>query len=239
MNTNYNILDWDSQFFGYKIACMKAWKLETKRLHEIIGDLYKNKISLVYCYSNPNDKISNKSLLNICGTLTDQKITFCKHVKTDNNFLWPDYIKPYRLNYASNKLKLLSLQSGLYSRFNVDPNFINNEYEKLYLEWIDKSVKKYISKEILVYYKDNDEKGFVTLDIDAELGTIGLFAVDELERGKSIGKNLMNAALHYFEGKNVVRVEVVTQKTNIIACEFYNSMNFKIKNVENIYHLWM
>jgi len=239
MENSYRILDWDSQFFGYAIACLKPWKLESKRLNEIIADLHKNHIKLAYVYINPEDDISNRSLINISGFLADEKITFFAKIKEENNFVCSDYIKPYKLIYATDKLKLLALQSGLYSRFKVDPHFVNDEYKKLYLEWIEKSVKKIISNEILIYYKDNNEKGFITLGIKDGIGTIGLIAVDELERGNSIGRELMNAALYYFTTGKVNCVEVVTQKANKVACEFYRSLGFEVKSIENVYHLWI
>ena len=40
-----------------------------------------------------------------------------------------------------NTLKSLALSSGQYSRFNIDKNFVNNEYEILYNRWIEKSVE--------------------------------------------------------------------------------------------------
>ena len=162
-----------------------------------------------------------------------------KFLTEESNFVFSDLIRPYKLNYSSDKLKILALQSGLYSRFKIDLRFDNGEFQKLYSEWIEKSVKKIISKEILVYYKQNDEKGFVTLDIKAGIGSIGLIAVDELERGNSIGKELMNAALYFFKNQNVNNIEVVTQKANVIACKFYKSLGFEVKSIENIYHIWI
>jgi len=70
-------------------------------------------------------------------------------------------------------------------------------------------------------------------------GSIGLVAVDEKERGNSIGKELMKAALWTFKENGVHTVEVVTQKANRIACAFYKSLGFKVGKVENIYHLWI
>ena len=173
------------------------------------------------------------------GFLADKKITFINEITQENNFVDSDYIKPYKLNYASEKLKLLALQSGLYSRFRIDPYFNKDEYQKLYLEWIKKSVQKIMATEILVYYKDNDEKGFVTLGITDGIGSVGLIAVDELERGNSIGKKLMFAALNYFKENKINVVEIVTQKANTVACGFYQSLGFKKKNIVNVYHIWI
>jgi dTDP-4-amino-4,6-dideoxy-D-galactose acyltransferase len=239
MDYNYSILNWDSQFFGYKVASLKPWKLESRRLKELIAEMKMNDITLAYFFVNPDDTVSINALLNISGFLADEKISFIANIKDVNNFVFSHNVKPYKLNYSTDNLKLLALQSGLFSRFKVDPNFINDEYVKLYIEWIEKSVKKIVAKEILVYYKDNIEKGFVTVEIKDMIGSIGLIAVDESERGNSIGKELVNAALSFFGEHKVDQVEVVTQMANKVACKFYQSLGFSIKSIENIYHIWI
>lgn len=239
MENNYKILEWDSQFFGYKVAYLKPWNLEPARLKEIIADMKNNGVALAYCSVNPDDEVSNLSLANDNRFLADQKITFFTSIEDEHNYIFSGNIMPYKSEYTSEKLKSLALQSGLYSRFKVDPHFVNGEFEKLYAEWIEKSVKKNISDEILVYYLHDDEKGFVSLGVKNGIGSIGLIAVDELERGKSIGKELMIAALDFFKTKKLSEVEVVTQKANYIACEFYKTLGFGVKSIENIYHLWI
>lgn len=239
MKQNYSLLNWDTKHFGYRIASVKPVNLEQKDLEILISELGNNNIRLAYCFADPTDRISNNSLILAGGFLADEKITWVMHLEQDSTFEFSSSICPYKLNYTSEKLRLLALQSGIYSRFRLDNNFVNNEYEQLYSEWIDKSVNKEMADEILVFYKDDDEKGFVSLAFKNEVGSIGLVAVDEMERGQSIGKELMKAALAAFKEKGLRRVEVVTQKANRIACEFYKAMGFTVGNVENVYHLWI
>lgn len=239
MENNYRILDWDSEFFGYKIASLGTHNLKLAHLKEILSDMQRNHITLAYCFVKPDDELSNSSLRECSGFLADEKITFIIYLSEVMRKVYSDYIEPYRLNATSDKLRLLALQSGYYSRFRIDPKFCNNEYQKLYLEWIDKSVSKLMSDEILVFYKNDDEKGFVTLGIKDGVGSIGLIAVDEFERGNSIGKELMNSAFSFFLSKHINHVEVVTQKANNVACEFYQSLGFSVKRIENVYHLWI
>ncbi|MFZ4706092.1 MAG: GNAT family N-acetyltransferase [Bacteroidales bacterium] len=236
---NFNLLKWDTEQFGYKIASVRPVSLEQKNLELLINELENINVKLAYCFVDPSDLISNNSLINSGVFLADEKITFITTIEKDSTFEFSSCIAPYKLNYTSEKLKSLALQSGLYSRFKMDINFVNHEYEQLYSEWIDKSVKMEMADEILVYYKEDDEKGFVTLNIKNGVGSIGLVAVDEKERGNSIGKELMKAALWTFKNKGICTVEVVTQKANRIACEFYKALGFTIGNVENIYHLWI
>jgi dTDP-4-amino-4,6-dideoxy-D-galactose acyltransferase len=233
------LLEWDTMHFGYKIASVRIPKLTEKDLRRLINDLQIDNYRLAYCYVDPSDEISNNSLLNTCGFIADEKVLFIKKIGKLDNLMHSSNICSYKSDFTSEKLKLLAFQSGMYSRFKLDEKFVNNEYEKLYFEWIDKSVKKEIADEILVYYKDKEEKGFVTLSMKNKIGSIGLIAVDEKERGNSIGKELMKAAFSTFKAKDILNVEVVTQKANTRACEFYKSLGFEVGTVENIYHLWI
>ena len=238
MKNYFDILEWDSKFFGYKIASIHPSKLESDDLHNIVIELAKNDVKLAYCFINPDDAVSINSVRNASGLLVDEKVTysiqgFSEVISVTNP------IKPYILEYPTENLRFLALQSGTYSRFKVDPNFKNNEYENLYVEWIKNSVKKSISGENLIYYEGDEEKGFITLAIKNNIGSIGLIAVDEKERGKSIGKKLVNAAFVYFKANGIDKVEVVTQKANKTACLFYESLGFEVKSIIYIYHLWI
>ena len=239
MDIKYNFLKWDSEQFGYKIVSVHPEAMEFDDLVALIAELSNNKVKLIYFFIDPSDNTSNQSLIRISAFLADEKITFHTQLRQTKQFDYSSSIIPYKLGYTSEKLRFLALQSGIYSRFKLDTRFVNHEYEMLYNEWIDKSVKKDIADDILVYYKDDDEKGFITIETQKPIGYIGLIAVDEKERGNSIGKELMNAALAKFIEKGISNVEVVTQKANIIACKFYETLGFEIKNVVNVYHLWI
>jgi len=241
MNDVFKILEWDSKFFGYKVASLRLQNHKFNKVGTIIKKLKEQDVRLAYIFVSPEDEISNYNIMKLSGLLVDQKITF--FIRLNEAETYPDckFIKPYTLNYSSEKLKLIALQSGIYSRFKVDPNFKNKEYEKLYTEWIDKSVRREIADEVLVYReeKDGDEKGLITLGTKGNSGSIGLLAVDEAARGKSIGRKLVQSSFLYFKEKRISIVEVVTQAENKSACGFYGSMDFKFKETINIYHLWI
>lgn len=239
MQNNYKILNWDSQFFGYKIAAIQANNLKLEDLKKIITKLKNQNVKLSYCFADPADELSNFSFESVSGLLVDKKVTFFKEISENDSITGSQFIKSYNRDYVSDKLKSLALQSGIYSRFNVDQNFKNREFEKLYIAWISKSVQKEIAKEVLVYYENDDEKGLITLGLKDNSGSIGLLAVDEKERGKSIGKKLVQSALIYFKKKKANIVEVVTQIENKSACGFYESLGFEVKSLVNIYHLWI
>lgn len=234
----FRILEWDTGFFGYKVAELLPSGLRAYTPAELLSVLKKEEISLAYCFASPDDVLLNQHLAEAGAFLADAKITFSRQVSGESDFTPSPFIRSLPVMEPSKKLRSMALQSGVYSRFKVDPGFHEHEYERLYDEWIYKSVQRTISKEVLIFEKEGDEKGFITLQIKNSVGSIGLIAVDENARGASVGKELVNASFHFFQSHQIATVEVVTQQANQIACNFYKSMGFDIKTIINVYHLW-
>jgi len=239
MESGLSILKWDSSFFGYKVATLRPANLSKAEAGNIIQQLKDSQVKLLYIFVAPEDHESNDTLFKYSAKLVDEKVTYIKTINKNIDLDKDICIRPYGLDKPNLKLKELTLQSGIYSRFKVDTNFKNNEFENLYTEWIEKSVRKEFADEVLVYSDKLGIKGFVTISVRSDTGTIGLIAVDESERGKSIGKKLMNAAMLYSLMKGACIAEVATQKANEGACRFYKSIGFEVKNIVNVYHLWI
>jgi dTDP-4-amino-4,6-dideoxy-D-galactose acyltransferase len=66
-----------------------------------------------------------------------------------------------------------------------------------------------------------------------------LIGVDQGYRGEQIGTKLINQALSYFKKTGKFEVQVVTQKANVLACNFYTKNGFHLVNTINVYHLWI
>lgn len=236
----FQILDWDSNFFGYKIAKIVASNLNQSELKTLLTKLYKLNIKLVYWFIDPNDKASNKTAKKNGGFLADDKIIYKINLsnydfqKLDNQHLQSYLDKPINENILS-----LTLQSGYYSRYRQDKKFVHNEFTKLYKRWIERSLNGEIAKDVIVYFENVTEKGLATLEIENNYGNIGLLAVDKKYRGKSIGRQLANAALIKFKAYGINKVKVTTQKKNTAACKFYEKIGFVKESVQNVYHFWL
>ena len=231
-------LEWDSTFFGFRVSKLSLKNCNVEELKIILKHSINKQNKLTYCFVSPEDEISNNSIIRLGGTLVDIKVNFRLKITKNLILKAENEISPYKQQYPSNKLISLAIQSGVYSRFNIDSRFKNNEFEKLYKTWIEKSVSKNIAKEVLVYTENKNNLGFVTLDIVGNEGVIGLIAVDEKARGKSIGKKLINSALLTFMEWGLEKVTVATQQENKVACNFYKACGFKTQKTTNIYHIW-
>ena len=240
MMTNLlEILEWDSTFFGYQVGKIIASSITVEELAALTLEAKKKSIRLIYLFADPADTISVDTANSSNTKLVDQKITF--HIKIDNAAVTAidDHIEEFEPGYPSKQLINLSIQSGLYSRYKVDPGFKNNEFEKLYLAWIENSANKKIADHIFVYKNEGKELGFVTLKARNNTGQIGLIAVDESSRGRSIGKKLIAAVISLLRQKKITDLDVATQIDNEDACNFYKKAGFKGVKTENIYHIWL
>lgn len=231
-------LDWDSRFFGYSVGKITDAGLSLEEVKNLLLDS-KKKFKLIYWFLDPKFQEANKTARGSGGSLVDKKVTYLikvpRNVKVD---------KIRRIESCLKKplnplLRFLALKAGVYSRYRVDPNFENGEFEKLYTEWIKKSLRGEIAKDVLVYRIKNKEVGFVSLGDKNGRCNIGLIATKPEYRGKKIGKKLVEAAFKKALDWGYKEMDVVTQEANRGACRFYEKMGFKLESKVNIYHFWL
>lgn len=225
-------LEWDSDFFGFGVARLDY--SNELNLEESLKNSLQNPHHLVYVFSpDPIKEKQNLTTLDTMGVkLIFKKKLVSKSVKLHSN------IVSYPNEIVSEKLLDLAYQSGIYSRFKLDPKMPKGSFEKLYQLWIKGSVERSIAKEVYVYKVGAEIAGMLTLGIKNGHGNIGLIAVDAKFRGQKIGANLLEAADYFCIKEGLGYLDVATQKENQPAVGFYHKNGFKIVKEEYIYHYW-
>ena len=174
-------------------------------------------------------------MLSVAG----EQIRYVRSVPTNPGPYALDQVQSYDHPSVNERLLSLALQSGIYSRFRMDVNFKNGEFERLYSVWIEKSVTREIADDVLIYEENEQELGVATLGSKNGVGEIGLFAVDGQARRRSIGKMLIAGVYRSCLKLRLSTVQVITQRENIPACRFYQACGFKEESSTYIYHLWL
>ncbi len=234
----YKKLEWDSQTFGIPTGTITRQDLDDARLREALQAMRREGYRLVYFPSVR--KLDDKNLLEAFdGLLADEKVTFAKKLDTPFTAIPDDHIRSYDASTVSPELLSLAYDSGLYSRFRVDPHFTQNEYQVLYRIWIERSVRREIAHEVLVYAEGTKLLGMVTLGEKNGRGDIGLVAVSEDARGKGIGKKLMVAAEADFRKRGYAAAQVVTQGINQPAIKLYTGSGYHLDEAVYFYHFWL
>lgn len=236
MSANYEILNWDTDFFGYPVARIHGDHLSPEELRLLLTEM-KGKVRLVY-YASAFPLEGTDDLLNeFNGLLADQKTTFYK-ASTAASVQNPNIVA-HQEGMDREALVNLSIASGIYSRYNIDPNIGEAKYQALYTAWMLNSINGVLAKEVLVYSVNKEALGTVTLAIKGDVAEIGVIAVKETKRGLGIGKALMEAADVFATAHQLPGIRVVTQGTNKPACALYAGRGYEIKKVEYFYHFWL
>lgn len=229
-------LDWDSKFFNYKVAMIDGEHIGSlTEMRMCLAELKEQDFKLAYIFvADTNIKLDNIARLS-GGFLADKKTRFStlsiQQTEQSKNIL--SYTGPVH------NIRDLAIESGIYSRFNVDKNFRNKEFERLYTQWITRSVSREIADEVLIYKENESIAGLVTLKATEAIGQIGLIAVSMESRGKGIAQDLMHASHNWYSSKKLTKANVVTQGGNIPACKFYEKCGYHISEVQHVYHFWL
>jgi len=235
----YKILDWDTDFFGFKVGRITKPELEVQELSEVLSEMKKEKVRLVYFPSKKEIEFDTANKLS--GFLADKKTTFAVDLRTLNldESISTDIVEPFNEAMPISDIENLAVQSGEYSRFAIDPNFPKDKFTSLYKIWMKRSLKKEIASEVLVIRDRDNIAGVVTLGEKNGHGDIGLFAVDSNYRGKNYGEMLVRAAQRWFIAEGYKYGQVVTQGQNIPACNLYKKCGYSVEKVEYFYHFWL
>lgn len=243
-------LDWDSTFFGYEVGKINV----EEDIDPVQFKKEAQNYQLVYIYSREH-----------IITLPEKTKHMVTHLEWEINLaqniqIW-DYpallyeqengedgifeINKSSLNPQNSPeffprlpevVEELAVLSGEFSRFNLDTQFRNNEFNKLYVQWIRNAVW---GEEIVLVYRLNFRiRGLITLVSKAKKGRIGLIAVSEEYRGSGIGKQLLQAGINMSRQNGHEMLQIGTQKINKPANALYQKMGFQLQGQTEIYHWW-
>ena len=213
-------LVWDSGFFGYTIGRIDI----NDCVFEPIPDSV-NEFDLIYLFS------AVKQQLEDIIVPIDVKVNYIKHISQTSTM--PPNIEEYK-GELNEELVNLAILSGRYSRFKKDP-FLGIRFEMLYTLWIQKSISGILADKVLIYKKDDDILGFITLKLVPGYVQVGLIAVHDHHMGKGIGSSLLQAISAVYPNKKII---VSTQQENKEANALYKKNGFLIGTKQYIYHLW-
>jgi dTDP-4-amino-4,6-dideoxy-D-galactose acyltransferase len=234
-----DILTWDSEFFGFKVARIRAPQLSEYTLQENLKALKSAGTRLVYWASDAECK--EDLIGRLGGSLVDIKATFVIDLRSldATRCVESDEVEAADSSMPVTDLESLAIQSGRYSRFAVDTKVPTKKFLELYRTWIGKSLSKEIAREVLVVRAGQRVVGMVTLGDKDGIGEIGLLAVDEYWQGSGYGEKLVRAAQRWFIGHGYTFGYVVTQSRNVPACDLYKKCGYLLSSVQFFYHFWL
>lgn len=235
MKDQFQILDWDSNFFDFKIARIEQDGFsQNNSIDYCLKKMVEANVDLAYY--NSSKPLKEKESKYFDFFLVNKKVPVKKNLDIREPI--HEKISFYDKPEPNEELYNLVQRAGEVSKFMKDPIIEPEKVKELYRTWMFNSVKKKIASEVLVYKNNNEIKGFITLRINPPYGEAPLLAVDRKYEGKGVSIALLRAADTVFFDKGCEFYTSATQAENRAMIMVLKRRGFEIKPIEYTYHLW-
>jgi ribosomal protein S18 acetylase RimI-like enzyme len=227
-------LQWDSEFFGTRIATVDSPSLSSGQVARLASWCNSKQIQCLYFLAAGDDLKAKRVAEDSGFRMVDIRMTLARPLQNEN---FPaERIRKVQPSDVS-QLKRLAAKSFTNSRFYNDGRFTREKCDELYSTWFERSCEGYADC-VLVADVQGRPAGFITCSLERSDGVIGLLAVDKLCQGHGLGRGLVNAALKYFQEHEMIRARVVTQGFNAHSQRLYQHCGFVTDMVQVWYHCW-
>jgi dTDP-4-amino-4,6-dideoxy-D-galactose acyltransferase len=242
MNANHicEYLEWDSEFFGRRIARANVSCLTNEVVAEIDVWCRLHDVECLYFLGSSADRQTVKLAQENSFRFVDVRVTL--DLQLGRPCEGGDNRSGSRLRNAVESdipaLRALARSGHRDSRFYYDGNFPCRKCDELYETWIEKSCRGWANS-VLVAGEDGVVDGYLTCHLpNSGSGQIGLVGVSEKAQGKGIGKDLISLAIRWFAQQGIENLSVVTQGRNVRAQRLYQRCGFATRSVELWFHRW-
>jgi dTDP-4-amino-4,6-dideoxy-D-galactose acyltransferase len=231
-------LDWDSEFFGHRIARVTSPHLNRETCETILRWCRENAIDCLYFLADSTDKLSAALAADNDFRFVDVRVTYERPLAEGSDF--GERAREIRLSMPEDVPALTSIASTSHqdSRFYFDSHFLESACDALYATWIEKSCQGYADT-VLVAELSGQAVGYISLHLkEVGQGQIGLVGVRADAQGHGLGRKLINESLRWFAGQGVGTITVVTQGRNLAAQRLYQKSGFLPTSTGVWYHRW-
>ena len=235
MTRKFELLEWDSNFFGFKVAKIgKDFLIE--RPYDLLWSLYKENVELVYYTSTipASEELLTNDWYSI--QLVSERVPILKEMTNKTEI--HEKISSFQGSEPTEDLVTLALLAGRKGRFGNDPNISEETYKALFKEWITNSVKRIVADDVLVYRSGNRIVGFATIKVEGSTGYAPLLAVSREFEGTGVSFALMRAIETRLIENNCKYVMSGTQAINRKALATFQRYGLEPQPPEFVYHLW-
>lgn len=232
-------LEWDSDFFGVRIARLQPAR-SRPAMERALRRARRDKIDCLYFLAGAGDAPAVRFAEDNGFRLMDLRVTLETEGAVRRGARRPKGFR-FRLFAPADAaaLEAIAGESHRDSRFFADPRFERARCRELYRTWIRKSCEGRADA-VWVAEARGAAVGYVTCVRRGKgRGEIGLVGVAPGARGKGVGHRLLVEALRWFSRKGVKRVRVATQGRNPGAQRLYERAGFATRAVELSYHAWL
>lgn len=229
-------LDWDSEFFGHRIARANPTRLDHLSMNELVSWCSENRIECVYLLAEPDDPQTARLAEVNEFLLADVRLRFERAVDQPPPTLTSSVVRLAREEDLE-ALRAIARTVHRDTRFYFDQHFDRAKCDQFYETWIEKSLRGY-ARAAFVAEADGKAVAYVTCHLRGDEAQIGLLGVADGYRGASLGSTLLRHFLIWAAKENAKRAVVITQGRNIRAQRLYQRCGFVTASCQLWYHRW-
>ena len=230
-------LDWDSSFFGRRIARVNGHRLDEGQLDEVLTWCKAHRIDCLYFLADANDAQTSPLVERNGFEHTDVRLTFQRTLS--ENVPVPSLRDNIRLGHSGDlgELKAIARSGHRDTRFYFDDNFERAKCDLLYEVWIEKSFSGF-AHAVLVADVNARAVGYLTCALQGAESQIGLVGIADKYQGIGLGQQLVQGFLAWSIDHGARRATVVTQGRNVRAQRLYQRNGFVTESCQLWYHRW-
>lgn len=231
------ILDWDSKFFGVRIARVIGHQLDRQKAAEIVRAVREDAIQCTYFLASP-DPATVRIAERTGFQLVDVRVTLAARLLPSHGGTWQDH--GVREVDAADipVIREIAAHSHMDSRFYRDGHFPPDLCAELHRIWITRNCHG-CADAVLVGEHESRPAGYVSCRLKPNgVGEIDLIAVDPSARNIGMGRKLVGHALRWFQEQEVQEVAVATQGSNSAALRLFQRCGFLTTGMQFWFHYW-
>ena len=231
-------LEWDSGFFGKRIARLKQQRLDEAYIPELLVWCEQNQIDCLYLLADAHDAETARIAAQNHFREVDVRVTLERPIRPED-LSHHGLDSRVRLALPSDLPVLRQLARTLHrdSRFYFDRRFDRERCDSLYEAWIEQSFSD-ATQTVFVPVVGGQPVGYVACQAHGRETQIGLLGVAPTYAGVGLGKALVRAFLSRSAQQGAGRGTVVTQERNAAAQGLYRHCGFLPSSFQRWYHRW-
>lgn len=235
------VLPWDSEFFGFRVARINRDRLTTSELNEVLSWCHQEQIRCLYFLCGADQIETVNQIESVQFHFVDARMDFdWLPAERPTQPRLCDGDLQIRLATPDDLPELLAIVDQRFddSRFFADQNFPRDKSNSLFLRWIENDVRGCgRADKVWVAIAEDTIVGFATVDrTNNDVTRLGLIAA--ARPGGGIGSKLVAQVQDHSRDIGAKKLFVGTQLRNIRAQRLYQRCGFRTCEVGLWYHRW-
>jgi dTDP-4-amino-4,6-dideoxy-D-galactose acyltransferase len=237
-------LDWDTGFFGHRIARVNGTRLDPVFLKAVLDWCQVQEIECLYFLAESNDPQTVWLAQDHDFSLVEIRITLERSLLDWNPDTRPRaaeegviirHVEPADIPV----LQDIASTSYVDSRYYFDRHFTEENWQSYYATWVKKSCSGGADL-ALAAVKDGEVIGYITGLVDKEnnTGIYELTGVRDSARRSGVGQELFRSGLDWYARNGLPSIWVATQGRNVATQRMIQRHDFLTKSCQFYFHKW-